>query len=164
MTMRCSCWGLVVEHSSLRADQTVFCTFTVTLIWVFPKCFHWIQWHKILYFKQIIRTCHLLCKRLGCYHSTSRTQVAERIFELSPIHASLIYQSPWTHWISNPLRGNSILPHVSLTNLILGWHSSCPNMFQWQNIIFKKIILTCNLLCKRPRCYHSTSTTQVTDL
>ena len=34
-------------------------------------------------------------KRPGCYHSTSKTQVEERILKLSPIHASAIYQIPW---------------------------------------------------------------------
>ena len=41
-----------------------------------------------------IQTCHLLCKRLGCYHSTSKTRLRDRIFKLSPIHASVIYQFP----------------------------------------------------------------------
>ena len=40
------------------------------------------QWQKILYLKKYIWTRHLLCKRLRCYHSTSKTQVAERIFKL----------------------------------------------------------------------------------
>ena len=81
--------------------------------WVFPKCFHWmywIQWQKILYFKNIIQTCHLLCKRPRCYNSASKTQVAERVFKLNPIHASVIYQIPWIswiHWISDPFRENS---------------------------------------------------------
>ena len=37
---------------------------------------------------------HLLCKRPRCYHSISKTQVADRIFKLGPIHASVIYQIP----------------------------------------------------------------------
>ena len=48
------------------------------------------------------RTCHLLCKRPGCHHSTSKTHVRDRIFKLSPIHASVIYQIHWIpriHWI-----------------------------------------------------------------
>ena len=60
-------------------------------IWVLPKCFYWIlwiQWQKIV-FKKIFRTRQLLCKRPGCYHSASKTEVAERIFKLSPIHASV---------------------------------------------------------------------------
>ena len=66
---------------------------------------------KILFVRKIIRTCHLLCKRLRCYHNASKkTQVGERIFKLSPIHASVIYQIPcvhWIHWISDPFRENS---------------------------------------------------------
>ena len=41
---------------------------------------------------------HLLCKRPGCYHSTSETHVRDRIFKLSPIHASVIYQIPRIHF------------------------------------------------------------------
>ena len=44
-------------------------------------------------------TCHLLCKRPGCYHSTSKTHVRDRIFKLRPMHASVIYHIPWIHWI-----------------------------------------------------------------
>ena len=39
-------------------------------------------------------TCYLLCKRPGGYHSTSKTHVRNRIFKLSPIHTSVIYQIP----------------------------------------------------------------------
>ena len=39
---------------------------------------------KILYFKNIVPTCHLLCKRPRCYQSASKTQVAQRIFKLNP--------------------------------------------------------------------------------
>ena len=72
----------------------------LSLIWVFPKCFHWIiQWQKILCFKKIIWNCHLLYKISKCYRSASKTYIADRIFILSPIHASVIYQIPWIHWI-----------------------------------------------------------------
>ena len=40
------------------------------------------------------QTCYLLCKRLGCYHSTANTHVRDRIFIVSSIHASEIYQIP----------------------------------------------------------------------
>ena len=76
---------------------------------IYPKCFHWIQWQKILYCKKIIQTCHLLCKRPRCCHSASKTQVAERIFILNRIHASVIYQILWICWISDPFRENSII-------------------------------------------------------
>ena len=62
----------------------------------------------------IIRTCHFLCKRPRCYHSTIKTQVAESSFKLNPIHASVIYQIPWIHWISDPFRENSIAMHNSV--------------------------------------------------
>ena len=50
--------------------------------------------------------CHwsVLCKRQRYYHNTNKTQVAKRIFELSPIHASVIYQIHWIHWISDRFR------------------------------------------------------------
>ena len=85
-------------------------------MWVFPKCFHWIQWiqwYKILNYINIIRTYHFLCKRPGCYHSNSRTQVAKRTFKLSPIQASVIYQIPSIrriHWILDLFRENFIVP------------------------------------------------------
>ena len=41
------------------------------------------------------RTCHLLCKSPGCYHSASKTRVRDRIFKMRQIHASVIYQIPW---------------------------------------------------------------------
>ena len=39
------------------------------------------------------------CVRPGCCHSASKTHVRDRIFKLSPIHASVIYQIPWIRWI-----------------------------------------------------------------
>ena len=38
------------------------------------------------------RTCHLLCKRPGCYHNASNTHVRDRIW--SPIQYSVVYQNP----------------------------------------------------------------------
>ena len=46
--------------------------------------------------ENIVWTCYLLCKRPRCYHRVSK------IFKLTPIHASVIYQIPWIHWISIP--------------------------------------------------------------
>ena len=37
---------------------------------------------------------HLLCKSPACYHSTNLTHVRDRIFKLSPIHASMIIIFP----------------------------------------------------------------------
>ena len=50
---------------------------------------------KILLLTKIIRTCSILCKRPRCYHSASKTRVTDRIFKLSPIHASVINQIPY---------------------------------------------------------------------
>ena len=69
------------------------------VIGVFPKCFHWIQLQNICRYSQKVQTCHHLCKKPGCYHSANKTDVRDRIFKLSPIHVSVIYQIPWIHWI-----------------------------------------------------------------
>ena len=39
------------------------------------------------------------CKRPGCYHSNSKTHVRDMIFQLSPIHGSVIYQICWIQLI-----------------------------------------------------------------
>ena len=36
---------------------------------------------NICHYSKRIRTCHLLCKRPGCYHSVSKKHVIDRIFE-----------------------------------------------------------------------------------
>ena len=66
-------------------------------IWVFPKCFHWIQRIQLLkiFFIKRICTCHLLCKRPGWFHSTSNKQGRNWIFKLGWIHVSVSYQIPW---------------------------------------------------------------------
>ena len=60
-----------------------------------PKCFT--EFRKfsdknICHYSKKARTCHLLCLRPGCYHSTSKTHGRARISKLSLIHASVIYQ------------------------------------------------------------------------
>ena len=53
-----------------------------------------------------VQTCSLSCWRPKCCLST-KTQMRDRNFKLTPIHASVIYQIPqicWIHWISVPLR------------------------------------------------------------
>ena len=65
---------------------------------------------KNCHYSKRARTFHLLCKRPGCYHSTSKTHVRERIFKTSPINASVIYQIPeFTEFSesSAPFRKNS---------------------------------------------------------
>ena len=69
---------------------------------VFPKCFT--EFSKfsdknICHYSKRAQTCHFLCKRPGCYHSTSKRQVADTIFKLTPIHVSVIYHIPWIRWI-----------------------------------------------------------------
>ena len=45
------------------------------------------------------RTCHPRYLLWGCYRSTSKTPMRDRIFKLSPIHGSVIYLIPWIRWI-----------------------------------------------------------------
>ena len=55
---------------------------------------------------------HLLCKRPACYHSTNTTHVRDRIFKLSPIHASVIsifpefaeFSESYAPFSKNPIR------------------------------------------------------------
>ena len=75
------------------------------VIWVFPKCFHWIQriqWQKIFVIKSV-HTYHLDA-------TTAPTRNTCDIFKLSLIHASVIFQIPWIRWIHRtpvPFRENS---------------------------------------------------------
>ena len=69
---------------------------------------------------------HLLCKRQGCYHSASKTHVTDRIFKLSPVHASMIYQICWIQWISVLFRENIIITaNIWTARLLKIWTSSC---------------------------------------
>ena len=57
----------------------------------------------------IDRTFYPFCKRQRCKHNTRKTQVTERIFKLTLIHASVIYQicriyrMP-LHFVKTPLK------------------------------------------------------------
>ena len=68
------------------------------------------------------RSCNLLCWRSGCCDSTSKTQMRDRIFKLTLIHASVIYQIAW---ISIPFRENSITLSLYCATLVkkLQWRS-----------------------------------------
>ena len=84
-----------------QASRT-YILYVMDNIRVFPNCFHWIAEFSdknIFHNSKRTRTCHLLCKRPWGYHSTSKTHVKDRIFKLSPIHGSVIYQIPWIRWI-----------------------------------------------------------------
>ena len=82
-------------------------------VWVFPNWFHWIRW--IQWQSKRARTYHpaTSCVRdQDAYHSTNKTHVRDRIFTLSLIHASVIYQFPWIRWIQwipVPFKENSII-------------------------------------------------------
>ena len=61
------------------------------------------------------RTCYLLCKTPGYYHSTSKTHMNDRIFKLSPIRASVIYQIPLKSL--NSLNSMEVLFHLGKTSI-----------------------------------------------
>ena len=63
-------------------------------IGVFPKCFTEFSDKNICHYSKRAQTCHLLCKKPACYHNTSKIHVKDRIFKLTPSHASVIYQIP----------------------------------------------------------------------
>ena len=117
--------GVVRAGSDVKRHLAVFhklpAVTRTTNIGVFPKCFHWIQqiqWQKICHYSKRARTCYLLCKRPGCYHSASKIHVRDRIFKSSPIHASLIIRFPeFTEFneSSAPFRKNS-----SIANCVCG--------------------------------------------
>ena len=97
----------------------------------FLKCFHWIcwiQWKNICHYRKRARIYRLLHYRPGCYHSASKTHVRDRIFKLTPIHASVINQIPWIHWISVPFRDNS-------TRVFPKWNRNSVNSANSENLI-----------------------------
>ena len=60
---------------------------------VFPY-FDDFNYKNICHHSKRVGTNDLLCLRPGCYHSTSKTHVRDRIFKSTLIHASVIYQIP----------------------------------------------------------------------
>ena len=81
-------------------QSDVYCDETTSVnsnIKVFPKCFTKFAKFSdknICHYSKRVQTCHLLCKRPGWYHSTSKIHVRDRIFKLSAIHASAIFRFP----------------------------------------------------------------------
>ena len=57
----------------------------------------------------------LVIKRPECYHSTSKKRVRDRIFKLSLIHASVIYQIPWL--LLKSLNSMKALLHLGKTQM-----------------------------------------------
>ena len=80
------------------------------LNWDFPKGFHWItwiQWQNIYHYSWRVQTCYSLHYKPGYYHSESKKYVRDRIFKLTPIYGSVIYQIPCIcviHWTLFPSR------------------------------------------------------------
>ena len=94
----CDCDFFMELMACVGAGDVVAMSLCDHLLWIFPKYFHWIQWN-ICHYSKRARICHLLCKRLGCYHHASKTHARDRIFKLSPVHSSVIHQIPWIRWI-----------------------------------------------------------------
>ena len=63
---------------------------------------------KSLNSKCWLKTCYLLCKSTS---STRETRMTERIFKLTPIHASVIYQILWIQWIQRKGGSNLVKLH-----------------------------------------------------
>ena len=105
LTLKHQLWRLENEHIGTFSRLMYPWCSARSVNWVFPKCFHyirWIQWQKCVSLHSKgsnLPSSHLLGKRPKCYHSTNKTHVRDRIFKLSPIHASVIYQIPWICWI-----------------------------------------------------------------
>ena len=92
--------------------------------------------------------------RPGCYHSASKTHVRDRIFKLSPIHASVIYHILWIHriqWIPVPFRVNSNSLHF------ICCHASGEMKHIWTEILFRlqEILVLTSYLIVTPRWIHS---------
>ena len=78
------------------------------LIWLFPKCFHWNSVTKIFVITvKGAQTCH---PAMSCVRDQDERHLRDKIFKLSPIHASMIYEILWICWIQwIPFRENSII-------------------------------------------------------
>ena len=94
MTFLYQCLGFLLDISRIEFSLNVFTEFADFS-------------DKNNFNKKDYLNLHLLCKRPGCYYIASKSHVTERIFKLTPIQASGIYQFPWVHWISVPFRENS---------------------------------------------------------
>ena len=87
----------------------------LVLNWDLPKGFHWvgwIEWQNICHYSKRVQTCYSLHYKPGCYHSESKTYVRDRIFKLTRIYGSVIYQIPCIcvlHWTLFPFRENLVL-------------------------------------------------------
>ena len=77
-----------------------------------PKCFHWIQWQKILFLKDSWSGTHyLLCERQRLHHCATETQLTEKIAKLIIIHASVDSLNSLNSVNSAPFKEN---PNFSL--------------------------------------------------
>ena len=89
------------------------------------------------------------------YHNASKTHVRDRIFKLSPIHASVIYQIPWIrwiHWIPAPFRENSIVSMVMLAVVPENGHRTHSFSLRFvtiASIIFENTNTDVDYKCKR---------------
>ena len=78
---------------------------------------NWIQWQRI-FVNNIVWTCNFMLKRSKCFHITNKTQERDWIHKWTPIHASVIYQISWIHWIFISIRENSNGPRNSVQKTV----------------------------------------------
>ena len=75
---------------------------------------------NICHYCKRVQICHLLCWRPGCYHSTSKTHVRDRIFILSLIHVQLFIRFPeftkfLFHLMKTPLKDAVVRRNIKHT-------------------------------------------------
>ena len=78
------------RHKLWRSDFMVIFTSKIKRLEFFLNVFIEFRDKNICHYSERSQTCHLLCMRPGCYHSTSKTHIRDRIFKWVPIHASVI--------------------------------------------------------------------------
>ena len=100
-------WKFWATSWRKRKNQSSFSLFN----WIFTK-------FNICHCSKRVRTWH---PATSCVrdHNASKTHVRHSIFKLSPIHASVIYQISWIHWI----QFREFLFHLGKTPLQLSKYS-----------------------------------------
>ena len=102
-----------IMHCYLHTLQIPHYVRQLSISWI---C--WIHWPVILVIKRAW-SCHVLCKRPGCYHSDQQDICEQRmIFKLGPILASVIY------WIFGFSEFCEFLIHLGITPMSVSCQGS----------------------------------------
>ena len=107
-------WHLINLEIANMSQILISLCFNLKLdaIWIFPKC----SANSVT--KRFVIVVKGLKPATSCVTETRmllqhcKTHVRDRIFKLTVIHASVIYQMPWIHWILVPFRENTIAMSV----------------------------------------------------